>query len=263
MTTQIDRLLHIMARLRDPDGGCPWDIEQTPKSIAPHTIEEAYEVVDAVERDDMAALKDELGDLLFHVVYYSQMTEEAGLFAFDDVVEGICDKMISRHPHVFGDVEIGSATAQTVAWEETKARERKAKNGGSPTRLSALDGVAATLPALTHAYKLQRRAARVGFDWDDAAGVIDKIKEEADETAETLNASRDEQLDELGDLLFSCVNLARKLDIEPETALRAGNRKFEKRFRAMETMVTADGSDLKDKSLDDMDAAWNRVKGGA
>jgi MazG family protein len=250
---EMKRLLDIMARLRDPAGGCPWDKVQDFRSIAPYTIEEAYEVAEACEAGAPAALKDELGDLLFQTVFHARMAEEAGLFAFADVATAISDKMVRRHPHVFADVAIADADAQTVAWEETKAKERAA--GGAA---SVLDGVGVALPALTRAEKLQKRAARIGFDWPDAPPVFDKIAEELDELRTEIAAgavpARVE--DELGDVLFAVVNLARHLHIDPEQALRAASRKFERRFRAMEAATPS----LKSQSLDELEAAWQRVK---
>jgi MazG family protein len=247
------RLLEIMARLRDPERGCPWDKVQNFRTIAPYTIEEAYEVAEACESGDAAALKDELGDLLFQTVFHARMAEEAGLFDFADVAEAISDKMVRRHPHVFGDAAIADADAQTVAWEETKAQERAA--GGA---VSVLDGVGVALPALTRAEKLQKRAARVGFDWPDAASVVAKIDEELDELRAEINLGADPARveDELGDVLFTIVNLARHLRVDPEQALRAASRKFERRFRAMEAAVPS----LKDLSLDQLEAEWQRVK---
>ena len=268
----IRRLIGIMAKLRDPDGGCPWDVEQDFASIAPHTIEEAYEVADAIEQGDMAALRDELGDLLFPVVFHAQMASEAGDFDFDAVVEAIADKMVRRHPHVFGDARIDGAEAQTVAWEEHKRLEREAKNNaGTPpgaanpdgNRSSALDGVITALPALTRAVKLQKRAARVGFDWDNLAPVLGKVREELAEVEAEIAAGGDgaKLRDELGDLLFCCVNLARKLEIDPETALRFGNAKFERRFRRMEEMLNADGKRIDDLSVDEvLEVYWTQVK---
>lgn len=260
MPHSIDQLLDVMARLRDPAGGCPWDIEQTLASIVPHTIEEAYEVAEAIELGDMAQIKDELGDLLFQVVFYAQIGREAGHFDFQTIAQGIAEKMIRRHPHVFGGTEIDSAEAQLVAWEALKADERQDKAEGRPP--SALDGVSTTLPALTRALKLQKRAARVGFDWPKVAPVLDKIVEEASEIKyEMDNGSDPERLrDEVGDLLFSCVNLARKLEIDPETALRAGNRKFETRFHAVEAALSAQGRSPTEATLDEMDALWEAAK---
>jgi len=250
---EMTRLLDIMARLRDPVAGCPWDKEQNFRTIAPYTIEEAYEVAEACEAGDPAALKDELGDLLFQTVFHARMAEEAGLFRFADVAKAISDKMIRRHPHVFGDVKVDGAAAQTVAWEETKAKERAA--GGAA---SVLDGVGVALPALTRAEKLQKRAARVGFDWQDAAPVFAKIDEELDELRDEIEGKAEQARieDEFGDLLFAVVNLARHLRIDPEQALRGASRKFEHRFRAME----ATAAPLEGKSLDELEAAWQSVK---
>src|SRR5947209_18389108 len=226
MTRPIDRLLAIMTRLRDPAQGCPWDREQDFATIAPYTIEEAYEVADAIERGDMAALKDELGDLLFQVVFHARMAEELGLFGFDDVVEAIAEKMERRHPHVFGDVKIASVTAQNEAWEAHKAAERHASGGAE----SVLDGVALALPALLRAAKISRRAARIGFDWPDAGPVMEKVLEEiAELRTEIERAAEPAALEEeLGDILFAVANLARKLDIDPEEALRRATAKFER-----------------------------------
>jgi len=256
--TPIARLLSIMARLRDPERGCPWDLEQSFATIAPHTVEEAYEVADAIERGDLPALKDELGDLLFQVAFHAQMAREAGAFDFDAVVESISNKMIARHPHVFGEAGVASAAAQTTAWEAHKAAERAARPGPA----GALDGVAAALPALTRAVKLQKRAARVGFDWPDAAGARDKIAEElAELTAEIDSGGQPDRVqDEAGDLLFACVNLARHLGVDPETALRHANRKFETRFRAVEAMLAADGRGPSEAGLDELEALWQRIK---
>lgn len=250
---EMTRLLDIMARLRDPVAGCPWDKEQNFRTIAPYTIEEAYEVAEACEAGDTAALKDELGDLLFQTVFHARMAEEAGLFRFADVAKAISDKMIRRHPHVFGDIKVDGAAAQTVAWEETKAKERAA--GGAA---SVLDGVGVALPALTRAEKLQKRAARVGFDWQDAAPVFAKIDEELDELRDEIEGKAEQARieDEFGDLLFAVVNLARHLRIDPEQALRGASRKFEHRFRAME----ATAAPLEGKSLDELEAAWQSVK---
>ncbi|MBC8159259.1 MAG: nucleoside triphosphate pyrophosphohydrolase [Alphaproteobacteria bacterium] len=257
------RLLEIMARLRDPDGGCVWDCEQNFATIAPHTIEEAYEVADAIDQSDMAALKDELGDLLLQVVFHSQMAQEEDLFEFEDVAEIICQKMISRHPHVFGDVEINSSKAQTRAWEAQKAEERrhKAQMNGEDVQ-GALDGVILALPALTRAVKLQKRAARVGFDWDKAVQVLDKISEEVAEVAHEIEngGSSDRLEDEIGDLLFACANLARKLDINPETALRRGNAKFERRFRRVEALLADVGRKPETSDLGEMEEMWGRAK---
>lgn len=259
----MDRLVEIMAQLRNPEGGCPWDVEQTFATIAPHTIEEAYEVADAIEQNDMEALKDELGDLLFQSVFHAQMAKELGAFTFDDVVTNVTDKMIRRHPHVFGDQSIKTAEQQTASWEDIKAEERAAKSGDKQTTDdSALAGVISGLPALTRAEKLQKRAARVGFDWPDAPPVIDKLKEETGElVAEMENGGNPDRLaDELGDLLFVCVNLARKLGVDAETALRGANAKFEKRFRHMEARLGSEGKSLKAMEINAMEEAWQKTK---
>ena len=244
-----------MARLRDPDRGCPWDREQNFATIAPYTIEEAYEVADAIEREDMTALKDELGDLLLQVVFHARMAEEAGLFAFDDVAQAIADKMERRHPHVFGDAEIASVAAQNEAWEAHKAAEREAKGEAA----SVVEGVAIALPALVRAAKISRRAARIGFDWPDADSVIDKIEEELDEIEDAIDdrAPPAALEEEIGDLLFATANLARKLDIEPETALRRATAKFERRFRRVETLAAERGIG---RNLDALEALWQEVK---
>lgn len=257
-TEKIEDLLAIMARLRDPEGGCPWDIEQDFKTIACYTIEEAYEVADAIERGDKAALKDELGDLLFQVVYHARMAEEDGDFSFADVVHVISEKMVRRHPHVFGDEDgIKSADAQTEAWEEHKAVERDKKGQ------SILDDVPGALPALVRAEKLQKRAARVGFDWPEVTQVLDKIEEEIKELRFELkkfSAPSGTIKDELGDLLFALVNLARWIKVGPEDALRAANSKFVKRFHFIEKELEAEGRDLKNASLEEMESLWQRAK---
>ncbi len=258
----IDRLLEIMARLRDPDGGCPWDVEQTFKTIAPYTIEEAYEVADAIERGDFDDLKDELGDLLLQVVYHARMAEELGHFDFDAVARAISDKMVRRHPHVFADESVASAAAQTHAWEDTKAAERAARAEAKDERHSVLDGLTVGLPALTRALKLQKRAARVRFDWPGTVQVFDKIEEEIAEIKHEMdNGGNLERLeDEVGDLLFVVVNLARHLEVDPESALRHTNAKFERRFRAMEDRVAGEGRDMAQESLETLEAAWQAVK---
>jgi len=250
----MDRLVEIMARLRDPASGCPWDLEQTFATIAPYTLEEAHEVADAIQRQAFGELPGELGDLLFQVVFHSRMAEEAGLFAFPDVVRAISDKMVSRHPHVFGDESRGkSADQQTVDWEKMKAAERGAAR--------VLDGVALGLPALTRAVKLQKRAARVGFDWPSTDEVVAKITEEAAELAEARDRLTPAEVEEeFGDLLFVMANLARHLKIDPEAALRAANAKFERRFRRIEDWLTEDGRSPSDSDLAEMDALWNRAK---
>jgi len=239
----IEPLRDIMARLRDPETGCPWDRVQDFRSIAPYTIEEAYEVADAIERDDMAALKDELGDLQLQVVYHARMAEEIGAFSLGDVIDTICAKMVRRHPHVFGD-------SDSPGWEEIKAAERSAHKDDS-----ALAGVALALPALLRAEKIQKRAARTGFDWPDDRGARAKIEEEIAEVAAA--PSPEEQAEEIGDLLFAVVNWARHLRIDPEAALRAANAKFEKRFRMMEAMA---GPAFAGLTLDEKEALWQRAK---
>ena len=259
----VERLLAVMARLRDPITGCPWDIEQTYETIAPYTIEEAYEVADAIAQGDMAHLKDELGDLLLQVVYYARMGEEDGLFDFAAIAGTIADKMIRRHPHVFGDLDITTADAQTVNWEDQKASERAAVAKTEGRVESVLDGVSVALPAMTRGIKLQKRVVRVGFDWPKADQVLDKIDEElaelrAEITADTVAPDRIE--DELGDILFTVVNLARHLDVDPETALRSTNAKFERRFRRIETLLAETGRRPQDAELDEMEAFWQRAK---
>jgi MazG family protein len=259
MSRSLDRLLAIMARLRDPQHGCPWDREQNFATIAPYTIEEAYEVADAIARGDMVALKDELGDLLFQVVFHARMAEEAGLFAFDDVAAAIADKMERRHPHVFGDVRIDSAAAQTVAWEEHKAAERRDRAKAAGDGHSVLDGVAAALPALLRAVKIQARAARIGFDWPEVRPVFDKLSEEIAELKAEFEAGSDitRVEDELGDLLFAVVNLARKLGIDPEASLRRATAKFERRFRRIEALAADRGVS---SDLDALETLWQEVK---
>jgi ATP diphosphatase len=258
----MQRLLEVMARLRDPNGGCPWDLEQDFSTIAPYTIEEAYEVADAIARGDLVHLRDELGDLLLQVVYHAQMAKEAGLFDFDQVATAIADKMIRRHPHVFGTAEVDGAQAQSRAWETVKAAERASKAETAAGSHGVLDDVPLALPALVRAAKLQRRAARVGFDWPEAAQVLDKIDEEIAELRTELQgqAKVDRLSDEVGDLLFAVVNLARHLELDGETALRHANAKFECRFRAIEEALRARGRRLEDASLDEMEALWQQAK---
>jgi nucleoside triphosphate diphosphatase len=259
MTPSLDRLLAIMAQLRDPEHGCPWDRAQDFATIAPYTIEEAYEVADAITRDDTAALKDELGDLLFQVVFHARMAEEAKLFAFDDVAAAIVDKMLRRHPHVFGNAKISSVAAQNEAWEMHKEVERQARARRGKERESVLDGVALALPALSRAAKIQRRAARFGFDWPDEAGVFAKIEEEIVELRDEIGRDADKGAleDEVGDLLFAVTNLARKLEIDPETALRRATAKFERRFRRVETLATESATGM---DLDALEALWQEAK---
>ena len=253
----MDRLLEIMRRLRDPDSGCPWDIEQNFATIAPYTIEEAYEVADAIARSDWGELEGELGDLLLQTVYHTQMGQEAGHFSFASVVRNISDKMVARHPHVFGDESRNkSADQQTADWEKIKAAERAGKDQGG-----ALDGVAVGLPALLRAYKLQKRAARVGFDWPSTDEVLDKIIEEAGELAEARSdLSQDEIEEEFGDLLFVMANLARHMKVDPEAALRRTNAKFTRRFAGVEARLAKIGKRPEDSDLAEMDALWDAVK---
>ena len=272
----IEALLAIMARLRTNPGGCPWDIAQTFATVAPYTVEEAYEVADAIARQDLPALKDELGDLLFQVVFHARMAEEAGQFRFADVVEAICGKMIRRHPHVFTAAASGMAAAQTVAWENLKAEERAAARakaeaaGEAPAPASVLDGLPEGLPALKQAEKFQKRAARVGFDWTDTKDVIGKIREELEEVTQELDAAgvnaaaganaNPRLTDEIGDLLFAVVNLARKADIDPGMALRGTNQKFSRRFRRVEALLAETGRAPAQATLEEMEALWVRAK---
>jgi ATP diphosphatase len=256
------RLIEVMAQLRDPETGCPWDIEQSFETIAPYTIEEAYEVADAIERGDTAALRDELGDLLLQVVFHARMAEESGAFDFAAVATAISEKMVRRHPHVFGAEDVDSVAAQTRAWEDHKAAERQAKAAETGGQASVLDGVALGLPALTRAVKLQRRAARVGFDWPDILPVLDKIEEEIAELKQEIHegAKPDRITDELGDLFFVLANLARHLDTDPEAALRHANAKFMRRFQAIETRYAAAGLQLTEATLEELETAWQAVK---
>ena len=253
---KIDALLRVMAMLRTPETGCPWDIEQDFRSIAPYTIEEAYEVADAIERGDMGALKDELGDLLFQTVFHAQMANEAALFDFGDVAEAITEKMIRRHPHVFAGAEFRTAAEQTDAWEAQKAKEREEKGD-----VGLLDDVPSGLPGLTRAVKLQKRAGRVGFDWKDAQDVLDKITEETTELRDAMkDGDRREIEDEFGDLLFVLANLSRHLKIDPEAALRGANEKFIRRFGHIETTLKEAGRSAEDASLEEMEAIWVQAK---
>ena len=249
------RLLAIMSRLRAPDG-CAWDREQDFDSIAPYTIEEGFEVADGIARRDWAGLQDELGDLLFQVVYHAQMASEAGLFGFSEVAKSISDKMIRRHPHVFGEEAARDAATQVRAWDDVKAAERSARR-----EVGTLAGVPSTLPALTRAAKLTRRAARVGFDWADPAAVIDKLDEEVREVrAELPGADPARLADEVGDLLFVVANLARKLDLDPEACLRGANAKFERRFNSVEAALASQGRAPADATLDEMEELWSAAK---
>lgn len=249
MSDQLNRLLTIMARLRDPETGCEWDVAQTFKTIAPYTLEEAYEVADAIERDDMEDLRSELGDLLLQVVFHARMAEEAGHFSFEDVAKAISDKMESRHPHIFGDE---GGTMDGKRWEDLKEAERLSTGSES-----AMDGVANALPALLRSEKLQKRAARVGFEWDDLEGPKDKLMEEL---AELDEASEDERLVEAGDVLFVAVNIIRRYGVDAEQALKASNSKFEKRFRKMEELAKSDGEEFAKLSLDAQEEYWQRAK---
>lgn len=253
MHDETARLLAVMAALRTPGTGCPWDLEQDFDSIAPYTLEEAYEVADAIARKNFPALKDELGDLLLQVVYHARMAEEAGHFTYAEVAKGIADKMVRRHPNVFADQPVATAADQAAAWEAAKAAER----GDA----SALAGVALALPALTRAEKLTKRAARVGFDWPDAEAVLDKLDEEVAELRAELPAADPDRLeDEVGDLLFVLANLARKLKIDPEAALRRANAKFTRRFGAIEAALAAEGRAPQQASLAEMEAHWQQAK---
>ncbi len=254
--SQLERLLAIMVRLRDPDSGCPWDRAQDWRSVAPHTIEEAYEVADAIARDDPDALRDELGDLLFQVVFHARIAEERGDFDFDAVARSIADKLERRHPHVFGSDPLDSATAQSEAWEVHKAAEREREGAGG-----ALDGVALGLPALTRADKLNKRAARVGFDWPDLGGVLAKIDEEHAELVEAIEGADAAHIEhEIGDLLLAVANAARHLGVDPERALRGANRRFEDRFRLVEAGLAADGKHPGDVGLDELEKRWQAAK---
>jgi len=257
----IARLIEIMAALRTPKTGCPWDLEQDFASIAPYTLEEAYEVADAIERGDLGDLREELGDLLLQVVFHARMAEEQGAFDFDDVVETITDKLIRRHPHVFGDAKDLTPDGVKVLWDSIKAEEKTANANGKAAPEGALAGVPANLPALTRALKLQQKAGKVGFDWNDPLAVLAKIREEADEIEADLKAGRrSEAAAEVGDLLFALVNLARHLDADPEGVLRATNAKFERRFAAIEAALAANGRQPQDATLAEMDALWDAAK---
>ena len=264
-SNDIARLIEIMAALRTPVTGCPWDLEQSFETIAPYTVEEAYEVADAIQRGDLLDLRDELGDLLLQVVYHARMAEERGAFGFGEVVEAITAKMIRRHPHVFGDASGMAVPAVEAQWERIKAQEkaaRAAERGDQPARAaSLLDGAPVALPGLTRAVKLQQKAATVGFDWDDVGLVVGKVREEADEVAEAVaSGNRDAIEDEIGDLLCAVANLARHAGVDPEAAVRRSNAKFERRFRAIEAALAAQGRTPTDSDLEEMDALWNEAK---
>ncbi|MDP3816006.1 nucleoside triphosphate pyrophosphohydrolase [Pseudomonas sp.] len=265
---QLDDLLHLMARLRDPQYGCPWDLKQSYATIVPHTIEEAYEVADAIERGDFEHLPGELGDLLFQVVYYSQLAREEGRFEFAQVVDGITRKLLRRHPHVFVDGDLyGPPDASKLAeaavkqrWEELKAEER-AEKAAAPEQLSLLDDVPTALPSLSRAIKLQKRAAQVGFDWPEALPVVDKVREELDEVLEAMSENDPQAIaEEIGDLLFVVSNLARHLKVDPESALRAANGKFERRFRFIEQALREAGRAMENCPLEELDALWGEAK---
>ena len=257
----IEQLLSVMAQLRQPETGCPWDLEQTFATIAPYTIEEAYEVADAIQRDNMPDLCDELGDLLLQVVFHARMAEECGAFDFDSVATTICEKMIRRHPHVFGDASVDTADEMTAVWETQKAQERAEKAAATGNAASVLDGVALGLPALTRAVKLQKRAARVGFDWTQPTEILDKLAEETAEVVEAIEGNDPAALaDELGDLLFVVANLCRRFDVDPEAALRGTNAKFDRRFRAIETALAAQHRTPQEATLDEMEALWVAAK---
>ena len=254
----LQKLLDIMEKLRDPNDGCAWDVEQTFETIAPYTIEEAYEVAEAIDNKDMDALKDELGDLMFQAVFHARMAEEEGHFNFADVIDAISDKMIRRHPHVFGDENYRNAEEQTIAWEEQKAKERAAKK-----QKSILDGVTVGLPALTRAVKLQKRAARVGFDWPNTSGVIDKLNEEMAELSEELIAIKQDHEkieEEFGDMMFVYANLARHLKIDPEQALKKANNKFTRRFNKIEQDIENKQSSFDQYSLEELEEFWTKAK---
>jgi ATP diphosphatase len=254
----LDRLLAIMAALRTPKTGCPWDLEQNFATIAPYTIEEAYEVADAIERDNLDDLKEELGDLLLQVVFHSRMAQEQGAFEFGDVVETLTQKMIRRHPHVFADEQSHTAQAVKGLWDRIKAEEKAAR--GVSEKTGALAGVPVGLPALTRALKLQDKAGKVGFDWNDPRAVLRKIREEADEIEAVLDSDQASAAAEVGDLLFAAVNLARHLDADPEAVLRQTNQKFERRFASIETALAAKGKTPTDATLAEMDALWDEAK---
>lgn len=250
---RVEKLLEVMAALRDPQSGCPWDREQDFRSIAPYTIEEAYEVADAIDRRDLGALREELGDLLLQVVFHARMAQESGAFDFYDIVDAITDKLVRRHPHVFGDEHVATAAAQRSAWEAFKAEERR-RTG----ERGALEGIALALPALSRAAKLGRRAAAAGFDWPDMCGVVEKVREELAEFEAAADPQRREE--ELGDLLFAVANLARHANVEPEEALRCANRKFERRFMQLEEKVRASGRTWSEFDPAELEELWSQVK---
>ena len=259
----IQQLLDIMSALRDPDSGCPWDRQQNFHSLIPYTIEEAYEVADAIERNNSDDIKGELGDLLFQIVFYSQLASEENAFDFNDVVQAICEKLTRRHPHVFAGTKVANAEEQTKEWDKLKQQERKEKAEKKLSFLSHLDDVSRTLPSLMRAEKLQKRAAREGFDWPDVKGVIAKIYEELDEVQQELNAEKQSQSrleDEIGDLFFSCINLARYTDIDAEQSLRKANLKFERRFRELEKIAFNKGLQISKMDINELEGLWQEVK---
>jgi ATP diphosphatase len=259
----MQQLLDIMHALRDPDSGCPWDLEQNFQSLIPYMLEEAYEVADAIERNNLDDIKSELGDLLFQIIFYSQLAAEQQAFDFNDVAQTISDKLTRRHPHVFADAKITNAEEQTKEWEKIKQQERKAKAKGNAANLSHLDDVSRTLPSLMRAEKLQKRAAREGFDWPNIKGVMAKVYEELDEVQQELDAEIQEQSkleDEIGDLFFSCINLSRHAGVDAEKSLRKANMKFERRFREVEKKVTHKGLQIKEMNIEELENLWREVK---
>lgn len=258
----LERLLAIMAQLRDKEKGCPWDVEQTFATIAPHTIEEAYEVADAIARNNMGDLKEELGDLLLQVVFHAQMASENQSFTFDDVAQAICDKLVARHPHVFADSVVKTAADQEAAWESYKAEERKQKSTPGHHSPDPLEGVALSLPGLTRALKLQKRAARVGFDWVHIDDIFDKMNEEIQELISCMATEKPKQalMEEIGDMIFCCVNLARKLEVDPEEAVRYCNRKFQSRLDYMRNMLDQEQRNLDSASFQELNDLWDQAK---
>lgn len=259
----MQQLLDIMQALRDPESGCPWDLQQDFQSLIPYTIEEAYEVADAIERNDLNDIKSELGDLLFQIIFYSQLATEQSAFDFNDVAQAISDKLTRRHPHVFSDAKITNAEEQTKEWEKLKQQERKAKAEDSLSSLSHLDDVSRTLPSLMRAEKLQKRAAREGFDWPNVKGVMAKVYEELEEVQQEIDAKKQkhEKLeDEIGDLFFSCINLSRHVGVDAEHSLRKANLKFERRFRALENAASNKGLRVNQMNVDELEDLWQEVK---
>lgn len=259
----VQQLIEIMRALRDTSSGCPWDLEQDFNSLIPYTIEEAYEVADAIERNSLDDIKSELGDLLFQIVFYSQLATEQDAFDFNDVAKTICEKLVRRHPHVFADKKVKDAAQQTIEWEKLKQQERKDKAGRNAANISYLDDVSRTLPSLMRAEKLQKRAAKEGFDWPDVNGVMSKIHEELNEVQQELNAdvlNKEKLEDEIGDLFFSCINLSRYVNVNTEKSVRNANLKFEKRFRELEKIVAAKGLQVSEMDIDELENVWKEVK---